>query len=302
MMHDAYLVLEDGTVFPGKAFGALRESVGELVFTTGVVGYLETLTDPSYAGQIILQTFPMIGNYGVIPRDFEGAPCARGYVVNQIADHPSNFRCAGLLEDFLRDSGIPGIRGVDTRAVTRHIRARGVLNAMICRSVPAALDVLSAYQVRDVVPEVTCASPQEHLPEGPVRFRVALLDYGAHLKKTLPNPSRRSKHHSVQSKFEGSRREKRSFLLKQVFVGHAVYVETLPRAENVVLRVVVVVDHAEIVLLAVEQDGDHVGIVIAALVDELHVDEIAVNRAPRPLEVVAEHAVFPVHINLRLSP
>ena len=178
-MQKAFLVLEDGTVYEGKAFGARTDAVGELVFTTGVVGYLETLTDPSYAGQIILQTFPLIGNYGVIPSDFEGAPCARGYVVSEWAEHPSNFRSEGSLDSFLREAGIPGLYGIDTRAVTRHIRSRGVLNAMICDEVPASLEALRAYRVENVVPQVTCSRPQTWLPDGEKRFRVVLIDYGA---------------------------------------------------------------------------------------------------------------------------
>ena len=92
---DAYLVLENGKVFRGKRIGSLKDSLGELVFTTGMEGYLETLTDPSYAGQIIMQTFPLIGNYGVIPQDFEGNCFAKGYVVRELCDAPSNFRSEG---------------------------------------------------------------------------------------------------------------------------------------------------------------------------------------------------------------
>ena len=96
----AYLVLCDGAVFEGERIGAARDSVGELVFTTGSVGYLETLTDPSYAGQIIMQTFPLIGNYGVIPEDFEGKCACRGYVVRELCDTPSNFRSQEDLDTF----------------------------------------------------------------------------------------------------------------------------------------------------------------------------------------------------------
>ncbi len=178
-MEQAFLVLEDGTVFRGRSFGAPVEALGELVFTTNMCGYLETLTDPSYAGQIILQTFPMIGNYGVIPSDFEGACAARGYVVHEWAENPSNFRCEGRLDAFLREAGIPGICGVDTRALTRRIREKGVLNAMICREVPASLKELQAYRVTGAVASVTCAAPRVFPAEGERRFRVALLDYGA---------------------------------------------------------------------------------------------------------------------------
>ena len=98
-MEKRYLVLENGEAFEGLAIGAETDSVGELVFTTGMTGYLETLTDPSYAGQIIMQTFPMIGNYGVIPEDFEGSCFARGYVVRELCDRPCNFRSEGTLDD-----------------------------------------------------------------------------------------------------------------------------------------------------------------------------------------------------------
>ena len=178
-MEKAFLALEDGTVFPGYSFGAPPEALGELVFTTGMVGYLETLTDPSYAGQIVLQTFPMIGNYGVIPSDFEGKSAVRGYVVHEACDHPSNFRCEGRLEDYLREQGIPGLCGVDTRAVTRLIREKGVVNAMICREPPKDLSAIGAYRVTGVVREVTCAAPWVFPAEGKQKYAVALLDYGA---------------------------------------------------------------------------------------------------------------------------
>ncbi len=135
----AYLVLENGMVFEGRAIGCWPDSdaeaaVGELVFTTGMTGYLETLTDPSYAGQIIMQTFPMIGNYGVISQDFEGKSFAKGYVVHELIDTPSNFRSEGKLDAFLKEQGIPGICGVDTRALTRLIRENGVMNACLYQS------------------------------------------------------------------------------------------------------------------------------------------------------------------------
>ena len=104
-----YLVLGNGEVFEGRAFGADCDTVGELVFTTGMCGYIETLTDPSYYGQIVLQTFPMIGNYGMIPADEEGEPALRGYVVREWCEQPSNFRCEGTGDEFLRRHGIPGI-------------------------------------------------------------------------------------------------------------------------------------------------------------------------------------------------
>ena len=134
-----YLILEDGTIYEGEAFGADAQSIGELVFNTGVVGYIETLTDPSYYGQIVMQTFPMIGNYGIIEEDFEGECRVRGYVVREWCRHPSNFRAQYDLDTFLKNHGVPGICGVDTRAITQHIRDRGVMNAMHLATLPADL-------------------------------------------------------------------------------------------------------------------------------------------------------------------
>ncbi len=178
-MSKAYLVLANGTVFEGQAFGADCESVGELVFTTGVVGYLETLTDPSYAGQIITQTYPLIGNYGVIPEDFEGDTTARGYVVREWCSTPSNFRSQGDIDAFLKQRGIPGICGIDTRHLTRILREEGVMNAAICREVPQDLEPIRAYRVSGVVAECSARERSVHPADGERKFRVALMDYGA---------------------------------------------------------------------------------------------------------------------------
>jgi carbamoyl-phosphate synthase small subunit len=177
-MKKGYLVLQDGQVFAGERFGAEADSVGELVFTTGMCGYLETLTDPSYAGQIVTQTFPLSGNYGVIPPDFEGETRVRGYIVRECCDAPSNFRSEGTLDAFLKEKGIPGLRGVDTRRLTRILRENGVMNAMLCSVVPEDLAAIAAYRVADAVAEVTCGVPQTYPAEGAARWRVALLDYG----------------------------------------------------------------------------------------------------------------------------
>ena len=174
-----YLILEDGTVFEGEAFGADVQSIGELVFNTGVVGYIETLTDPSYYGQIVMQTFPMIGNYGIIEADFEGKCHARGYVVRQWCRHPSNFRCEYDLDRFLKDHGVPGICGVDTRAITQHLRDRGVMNAMLCDRLPESLDPIRAYAVADAVKSVSTGVTEYFPPVGEKRFDVTLIDYGA---------------------------------------------------------------------------------------------------------------------------
>ena len=172
-----YLVFADGDVMEGVAFGAAHAAVGELVFTTGMGGYIETLTDPSYAGQIILQTFPMIGNYGVIPEDFEGKSAACGYVVREWCEHPSNFRCEMTLDAYLKQAGIPGICGVDTRAITKKIREEGVMNAMISDTTDVDLAEIAAYRVRNAVAAVSCKEAYTVSPETP-SHRVVLLDYG----------------------------------------------------------------------------------------------------------------------------
>ena len=142
-----YLVLENGEVFAGLALGAPCDTFGELVFTTGMNGYIETLTDPSYCGQIVLQTFPLIGNYGIIPADFEGKCCVRGYVVREACSTPSNFRCAQTLDAFLKENNIPGITGIDTRAVTRILREAGTMNAAICDAVAWAFPMIAVFSV-----------------------------------------------------------------------------------------------------------------------------------------------------------
>ena len=174
----AYLVLSNGTVFEGRRIGAPRDRIGELVFTTGMVGYLETLTDPSYYGQIVTQSFPLIGNYGVIEQDFEGSPALFGYIVRELCDTPSNFRSTGALNDFLVAHGIPGLCGVDTREIVRMTREEGVMNAMICDEVPADLSAIHAYRVENAVAAVTCKAPEVFPAVGAEKHRVALLDYG----------------------------------------------------------------------------------------------------------------------------
>ena len=122
------LVLENGTVFYGKRLGAMRNVIAETVFATGMNGYLETLTDPSYYGQAVVQTFPLIGNYGVIPADFESAkPRLSAYIAAEICDAPSNFRSEGRLTDWLAAQDIPVLTGVDTRALTRILREHGTM-------------------------------------------------------------------------------------------------------------------------------------------------------------------------------
>ena len=178
-MKKGYLILQDGRVFEGVRFGAETDTVGELVFTTGMCGYIETLTDPSYAGQIVMQTYPLIGNYGIIREDFEGACCVRGYVVREWCDAPSNFRTDCDLDTFLKEQSVPGLYGVDTRELTRIIREHGVMNAAICDEIPADLTPIETYAVTGVVEAVSCREASVHPAEGEERFRVSLLDYGA---------------------------------------------------------------------------------------------------------------------------
>ena len=190
-MKKAYLVLNNGRVFEGTRIGADGDGLGELVFTTGMTGYLETLTDPSYAGQIILQTFPLIGNYGVIPEDFEGPCLAKGYVVRELCGTPSNFRSEYALDAFLKEHNVPGICGVDTRALTRIIREEGVMNALICDEIPKDLSAIQTYAVLGGVKQASSTEPRFFPAEGEEKYHVALLDYGA-------------KHHIVESLQERS--------------------------------------------------------------------------------------------------
>ncbi|MDR1131170.1 MAG: carbamoyl phosphate synthase small subunit [Oscillospiraceae bacterium] len=180
-MSKVYITLENGRVFEGEAFGAEREAMGELVFTTGVVGYVETLTDPSYAGQIIMHTFPEMGNYGIIHEDYESWKChARGVVVRSWCRTPSNFRSQESLDSFLKNQGVPGVCGVDTREITQIIREAGVMNAMITRARPDGVPAgLKDYRVRGVVAETSAKSPYIVKPEGETGYDVALIDYGA---------------------------------------------------------------------------------------------------------------------------
>ena len=175
----AYLLLSNGAVFEGRRIGAPLDRIGELVFTTGMECYLETLTDPSYFGQIVTQTFPLIGNYGVIEEDFEGESALFGYIVRELCPTPSNFRSASPLNEYLVAQGIPGLCGVDTREIVRITREEGVMNAMICDELPADRSALHAFQVTNAVPSVTCSASAVYPAQGAEKLRVALMDYGA---------------------------------------------------------------------------------------------------------------------------
>jgi carbamoyl-phosphate synthase small subunit len=178
MKRKAWLVLSDGTVLEGIGFGAETDCVGELVFTTNMCGYIETLSDPSYAGQIVLQTFPLIGNYGIIPDDLEGEPALRGYAVREYSDTPSNFRCEKTLDAWMKEKGIPGIAGIDTRYVTRILREHGVMNAAIVSQLPQDLSFLKSYAVQDVLKDVSVKEPAVFAAKQR-KYTVALLDCGA---------------------------------------------------------------------------------------------------------------------------
>ncbi|MEG2382005.1 MAG: carbamoyl phosphate synthase small subunit [Oscillospiraceae bacterium] len=180
-MSKVYIILEDGHTFEGESFGADGEALGELVFTTGVVGYVETLTDPSYAGQIIMHTFPQIGNYGIIPEDFESEKChARGVVVREWCSAPSNFRSVGNLDDFLKHQGVVGICCVDTRELTQLIREAGVMNAMITKEKPSDVPkALKSFKVKGVVAETSVKTAYTIPAQGDEKYSVALLDFGA---------------------------------------------------------------------------------------------------------------------------
>ena len=177
-MKKGYLVLQDGQVFEGVRFGAERDTLGELVFSTGVCGYMETLTDPSYEGQMVLQTYPLIGNVGVIPEDFEGECAVRGYVVREWCDTPSNFRAEYDLDTFLKERNVPGLWGVDTRQITRVLRESGVMNAGIFDRVPDDLSALRSYRISGAVEAVARKDAEDFPAEGEPRFRVAVVDYG----------------------------------------------------------------------------------------------------------------------------
>jgi len=159
----AIIALEDGRVFEGKAFGARGERYGEIVFNTSMTGYQEILTDPSYKGQIVTMTYPLIGNYGANPEDVESAcPHVEGFVVREYIKNYSNWRAQGSLGDFLKHYAIIGVEGVDTRAITRHIRSAGAMRAVISTEDLDPQQLVRKAQAspglvgRDLVKEVTC--------------------------------------------------------------------------------------------------------------------------------------------------
>lgn len=177
----AFLILEDGTVFTGQSIGADREVISEIVFNTSMTGYLEVLTDPSYAGQAVVMTYPLIGNYGICTQDMESErPWPDAYIVRELSRIPSNFRSEGTIQDFLLKYDIPGISGIDTRALTKILREKGTMNGMITTDgqfcLEEVLPRIAAYRTGRVVEKVTCAEKYVLEGDGP---KVALLDLGA---------------------------------------------------------------------------------------------------------------------------
>lgn len=157
----AFLVLEDGTVFEGTHIGADKEVISEIVFNTSMAGYLEVLTDPSYAGQAVCMTYPLIGNYGICKEDMESLkPWPDGFIVRELSRIPSNFRCDMTIQQFLEENNVPGIAGIDTRALTKILREKGTMNGMITTNEKFDLDEvipkLKEYTTGNVVEKVSC--------------------------------------------------------------------------------------------------------------------------------------------------
>lgn len=180
-MKKAYLYLENGQVLEGRSFGASGTAMGELVFTTGMTGCVESLTDPSYYGQLVVYTFPQFGNYGICHQDKESPHVQLGgVVVREYCEEPSNFRCDESVDSFLKAQNVVGIAGVDTRMLTQQLRDKGVVNAVITTEEDKPdLEALKAYRVSQSVENTSVKAPEVLSPDGEVRFSVALLDYGA---------------------------------------------------------------------------------------------------------------------------
>ena len=186
----AYLILEDGTVLTGKSIGSTGEMISEIVFNTSMTGYLEVLTDPSYAGQAVVMTYPLIGNYGICRKDMEAKGShTDGFIVRELSRLGSNFRNEQSIQDFLTEQGIPGIEGIDTRALTKILREKGTMNGMITTREPVDLETvlikIKDYSVRGVVSKVTTKEMISYKPGDlntdssiPVTKKVAILDVG----------------------------------------------------------------------------------------------------------------------------
>lgn len=186
----AYLILEDGNIFTGESIGATREVISEIVFNTSMTGYLEILTDPSYAGQAVAMTYPLIGNYGICYEDMESkCPWVDGYIVREIADLPSNFRSEDSLLSFLEKNNITGMKGIDTRALTKILREKGTMYGMItCNPnyiIDEVLEKLHNHKAERVVEKVTCSVKKTYQPAVETKYQVALMDFGT--KKNIAN-------------------------------------------------------------------------------------------------------------------
>jgi len=196
-MVPAKLALEDGTVYTGQAFGARGEKFGEVVFNTSMTGYQEVLTDPSYKGQIVTMTYPLIGNYGVNSEDRESyRPLVEGFVVREMSRIPSNFRSQGTLDAYLAENNILGLEGIDTRALVRRLRVRGTMtgilssedldDASLVHKARTSPNIVGRDLVREVMPEKSftwtegfnCSFTSQPLPARPARFHVVAVDYG----------------------------------------------------------------------------------------------------------------------------
>ena len=189
MNGEACLVLEDGSVYQGDSFGATWTAYGEVVFNTSMTGYQEILTDPSYAGQIVVATYPLIGNYGVNGRDVESRRIqVAGYVVRQQATHPSHYGATGSIHEYLADQGVPGISGIDTRAVTRRLRSQGAMmgcltSEMSAEEALARLKEAPRYVDLDYVASVSTEAPyvwqgSDGAGEQPANHRIVVTDCG----------------------------------------------------------------------------------------------------------------------------
>jgi len=179
----AFLILEDGNVFAGESIGAKREIISEIVFNTGMTGYLEVLTDPSYAGQSVVMTYPLIGNYGICYEDMEShKPWLDGFIVRELSRMPSNFRNEESIQSFLERNDIPGIAGIDTRALVKLLRNKGTMNGMITTNENYKLDEviehIHQYKVEKVVAKTSTKEVKVVPAVGEQKYKVALMDYG----------------------------------------------------------------------------------------------------------------------------
>ena len=179
----ATLILENGSIFTGSSIGCTEDRVCQLVFNTAMVGYQELLTDPAYAGQGVVMSYPLIGNYGINEEDVSSDRAwVQAIVVRHLSDRGSNFRCQGDLNSYLKANGIVGIQGVDTRALTKILRNQGSMNAMLtCAehfNITDVMDKLKAYKVTEKVAQVTCAQSRVIGAQGESKAHVAVLDLG----------------------------------------------------------------------------------------------------------------------------